>query len=408
MATITSNTEQVTEQEIVRSIQRYFDGCRQAYITDNRDLLHTVCASNMVGFGTGPHEKAKLRDDFEDSLFGPKTFPFEDIIFRLLWAHIECEGDMAFAGGEVDGRILMGGEWSDMPTLRGSFVFKHIKKQSPEMLPWQMYHLHYSFPDTQTEEENIDMRAVTEYNKELQQKVEEKTLELNIEREKSERLLLNVLPLPIAERLKNGENPIANRIENVTILFADIVNFTPLSARLTPDEVVELLDLIFSAFDRIIDKYKLEKIKTIGDAYMAAAGIPTPHDSPVTSVADAALEMQDVIQQIAPEYNLQLRIGINTGAAVAGVIGEKKFIYDLWGDAVNTASRMESNGVPGKIQCTTPVRLNLEQKYCFETRGEIEVKGKGILVTHFLLSRKPSDDIVASNEKRITQELKQF
>lgn len=295
---------------------------------------------------------------------------------------------MAFAAGEVDGQILMNGVWSDMPVLRGSFVFKHQSPPSPGILPWQMHHLHYSFPDTQTEDENIDMRAVNEYNKELQKKVEEKTLELNQEREKSEKLLLNILPAPIAERLKNGENPIANRIDHVTILFADIVNFTPLSTQLLPDEVVELLDRIFSAFDRIIDKHNLEKVKTIGDAYMAVAGIPAPHESPIASIAEAAFEMQDIIQRITPEYNLQLRIGINTGTAVAGVIGEKKFIYDLWGDAVNVASRMESTGVPGRIQCTSAVRDHLEDKYYFETRGEIEVKGKGKLMTHFLTGKK--------------------
>ncbi|MEX0968048.1 MAG: adenylate/guanylate cyclase domain-containing protein [Bacteroidia bacterium] len=395
MVQITSNLNPATEAEIVKSIHRYFEGCSQAYRNDDRSILHTVCAPDLVGFGTGPHEKAQRRDGFEDTLFGPKNFPFQDIIFKLKWAHIERIGGMAYASCEVDGDVQMDNKWSSMPPLRGSFVFRYEEPSGAEVLPWQMIHLHYSFPDTQTEDENIDMRALAEYNRELERKVEEKTRELMIEREKSERLLLNILPGPIAERLKNGERPIANRVKEVTILFADIVNFTPLSNLLSPDEVVDLLDRIFSAFDRIIDNYKLEKIKTIGDAYMAVAGIPEQHLNQIESVALAALEMQEAIKTINKHHSLSLRIGINTGTAVAGVIGEKKFIYDLWGDAVNTASRMESQGVPGKIQCTQAVKEFLQDKYKFETRGEIEVKGKGLMVTHFLIGEKEGEaDVV--------------
>jgi|GEM_PF-3126365 len=388
MPEITSNTDAGTERDIVKSIQAYFDGCRQAYQTNERTILHQVCAAQMVGFGTGPHEKGRFRDEFEDSLFGPKSFPFQDIFFRLLWADITVSGKMALAAGEVDGQILMDGAWSDMPALRGSFVFQYEEPVSDEMCPWQMYHLHYSFPDTQTEDENIDMRAVTEYNKELMRKVEEKTIELNREREKSEKLLLNVLPVSIAERLKNGENPIADRIDHVTILFADIVNFTPLSSDLSPDEVVRLLDKVFSVFDKIAATYQLEKIKTIGDAYMAVAGIPLPHHAPAEAVVEAAFEMQEAIQSLNAEYDLQLRIGINTGTAVAGIIGKQKFSYDLWGDAVNVASRMESHGIPGKIQCTTAVRERLEDRYLFETRGLVEIKGKGDILTHLIMGKK--------------------
>lgn len=381
------------EREIIRSIQRYFDGCNRAYATNERDLLHTVCAPEMVGFGTGAHEKARSRNEFEDTLFGPKEAPFEEIIFRLAWVQIDREGMMATAYAEVDGEILMKDERVEMPALRASFVFRYREPQSEDILPWQLVHLHYSFPDTQTPDENIDMRSLTEYNRQLEQKVVEKTNELREEKQKSENLLLNILPPVIAERLKEGESPIADRADDIVILFADIVNFTPLSSRLPADEVVQLLDEVFSRFDEIAERHGLEKIKTIGDAYMVVAGIPEPQENCLERAAEAALEMQAVMSGIGNNGPMSLRIGLNSGSAVAGVIGQKKFAYDLWGDAVNVAARMESHGVPDRIQCTDDVRHRLDGKYLFETRGQVEIKGKGLMTTHFLLGRS-SDSVI--------------
>ena len=214
--------------------------------------------------------------------------------------------------------------------------------------------------------------------------------DLKAEREKAEQLLLNILPQPIANRLKKEERTIADSFNEATVLFADIVGFTNLSAHTPPVELVNLLNQIFSAFDRLAEQHGLEKIKTIGDAYMVVGGIPTPGSDRAQAVAEMALDMLKAIQQFNAlnhaEFNM--RIGINTGPVVAGVIGLKKFIYDLWGDTVNIASRMESQGIPGCIQVTDATYERLKDKYEFEQRGVIQVKGKGEMMTYLLLGRK--------------------
>jgi class 3 adenylate cyclase len=213
---------------------------------------------------------------------------------------------------------------------------------------------------------------------------------LRDEQEKSERLLLNILPPAIATKLKKGEKNIADGFAEVTILFADMVGFTQLSEKISPPELVSLLNNIFSRFDRLTDKHDLEKIKTIGDAYMVVGGLPIPRDNNAEAIADMALDMLAEISLFNAEKNLNLsiRIGINTGPVVAGVIGTKKFIYDLWGDAVNTASRMESHGIPDAIQVSETSYNLLKEKYLFEKRGKISIKGKGEMNTYLLLSRK--------------------
>jgi adenylate cyclase len=212
--------------------------------------------------------------------------------------------------------------------------------------------------------------------------------QLKEEQEKSERLLLNILPKTIADQLKQSPQIIADNFADVTVLFADIVDFTALSAQLSPRELVELLNEIFSAFDALAEHHGLEKIKTIGDAYLVVGGLPTPNPNHVQAIADMALEMQSKITQIPTHRPLRMRIGIHTGAVGAGVIGTTKFTYDLWGDTVNTASRMESLGLPGKIQVTATTYERLRDQYLFEERGAIDVKGKGEMVTYFLLGKK--------------------
>jgi adenylate cyclase len=210
---------------------------------------------------------------------------------------------------------------------------------------------------------------------------------LEAERERSERLLLNVLPEPIAERLKSGTEVIAEHYDAVSVLFADLVGFTGHAAVMAPDDLVRLLDQIFSAFDRLVDAEGVEKIKTIGDAYMVAGGLPEPRADHVQAVARTALAMRDEIASIARLTGhgwLDVRIGIETGPVVAGVIGRRKFIYDLWGDTVNTASRMESHGLPGEIQVTERVAAALGPEFSVVPRGTIDVKGKGAMVTYLL------------------------
>jgi len=209
------------------------------------------------------------------------------------------------------------------------------------------------------------------------------------EQERSERLLLNVLPSTIAARLKTSSAVIADGFADVTVLFADIVNFTPLSDRVSPEQLVKLLDELFTDFDGLVERFNLEKIKTIGDAYMVAGGLPVERPDHAQAVADMALEMNKAVGRHGASAGdgFSLRIGMDTGPVVAGVIGRKKFIYDLWGDTVNTASRMESQGIPGRIHVTARTRDRLADAFELESRGEIQVKGKGPMTTYFLLGR---------------------
>ncbi|MDY7021754.1 MAG: adenylate/guanylate cyclase domain-containing protein [Cyanobacteriota bacterium] len=213
---------------------------------------------------------------------------------------------------------------------------------------------------------------------------------LRLEKEKSEQLLLNVLPQTIAEQLKQQPGLIAERFEQATILFADITDFTGLASEMSPTELVSLLNQIFSSFDRLAERHGLEKIKTIGDAYMVVGGLPIPKPDHAEAIAQMALDMQQEIYHFKRQDNqiLNIRIGINTGPVVAGVIGLKKFSYDLWGDAVNIASRMESHGEVGKIQVSASTYKLLKHKYLLEKRGLVQVKGRGEMLTYWLKSRK--------------------
>jgi adenylate cyclase len=211
-------------------------------------------------------------------------------------------------------------------------------------------------------------------------------------RQRSERLLLNILPDSIAVQLKESPATIADGHREVTVLFADIVDFTDMTADADPVDVVNLLNDIFSEFDQLAEKYGLEKIKTIGDAYMVAAGLPEPRPDHAEATVAFALEMLAVVKRFEGFEGepIRLRVGINTGPVVAGVIGRNKFIYDLWGDAVNVASRMESNGLANEIQVTAAVKEKLQGRYQFEARGPVYVKGKGEMTTYLLTTNDDS------------------
>lgn len=223
----------------------------------------------------------------------------------------------------------------------------------------------------------------------LQQLQTEKEL-LQIEKDKSENLLLNILPKAVADRLKHGEQTIANGHATVTVLFADLVGFTELARRTTPADLVSLLNGIFTAFDLLVERHELEKIKTIGDSYMLAGGIPIHRADHAQAVADIALEMIQTLAALNAERgtSLRVRIGINTGPIVAGVIGKRKFTYDLWGDTVNLASRMESSGVPGLVHVSESTYEALKGDFDLEERGITQVKGVGEVRTYFLKGRR--------------------
>jgi class 3 adenylate cyclase len=205
----------------------------------------------------------------------------------------------------------------------------------------------------------------------------------------NERLLLNILPSPIADRLRAGELLIADRFDDVTLMFADIVEFTRLSASLSPHELVGVLNEVFTVFDGLVDRYGLEKVKTIGDAYMVVGGMPERSDDHPERIVAMALDLAESVGRIeaATRLGITFRIGIHCGPVVAGVIGTRKFIYDVWGDTVNMASRMESLGVPGRVQVTHAIADRIGSSFDLEARGLIEVKGKGPTPTYFVLRR---------------------
>lgn len=205
-------------------------------------------------------------------------------------------------------------------------------------------------------------------------------------RRENEELLLNILPAPIADRLKSGDEHIADNFTEVTVLFADIVGFTQLAASMPAQAVVEVLNDLFTRFDMAAQELGIEKIKTIGDAYMAVCGLPNACEDHTERMVKMALRMMKIAREYSTDSGkvLQLRIGVNAGPVVAGIIGRRKFIYDLWGDTVNLASRMESHGLPDAVQVTRPVYDKLRELYSFEARGPIDVKGKGSVDTWLL------------------------
>jgi class 3 adenylate cyclase len=210
--------------------------------------------------------------------------------------------------------------------------------------------------------------------------------ELRTEKERSETLLLNILPRTIVERMRRGETVIADRVAEATVLFSDLVDFTSLAARFSAEQTVALLGDIFSRFDALAARLGLEKIKTTGDGYMVAGGLPEARTDHAVAVAEMALAMLDAVETAGGTFGqpLQLRIGLNTGALIAGVLGTHKFVYDVWGDTVNTAKRMESYGLPGRVHVSAATRRALGNAFRFEPRGPLEIKGKGSMETYFL------------------------
>jgi guanylate cyclase len=212
----------------------------------------------------------------------------------------------------------------------------------------------------------------------------------NLFQEKSETLLLNILPKEIAAILKNESRTIAEHYDEASVLFADMVGFTPLSAKLPPVEMVELLNEVFSFFDSLLDKYKVEKIRTIGDSYMVASGVPRGRPDHAKALVHMALEMREYVMShtFGKGQRVKFRIGINSGSMIAGVIGKRKFVYDVWGDAVNIASRMESHGMGGAVQITQDTYELIKEEFVCEPRGTVNVKGKGEMEVWLVHSAK--------------------
>ena len=224
----------------------------------------------------------------------------------------------------------------------------------------------------------------------IQARLEEAHQLLQIEQDRSERLLLNILPGPIAERLKNSNQPIADGFANVSVMFVDIVNFTRIAEGLSPQQVFAMLNRVFSSFDELAEKYGLEKIKTIGDAYMVAGGLNDQLSDYSAALVSMALEMRDLLKHDfhVNRMHLEVRIGVGTGPVVAGVVGKKKFIYDLWGDTVNIASRITSEGVPGMVHVDEATYRKLRDSFDFEAPQTLFLKGKGDMTVYRVIGRK--------------------
>jgi adenylate cyclase len=239
------------------------------------------------------------------------------------------------------------------------------------------------------------LRHSIQEKQKMQAKVEEAHRLLTAEQARSERLLLNILPSPIAERLKQSDQPIADGFADVTVMFADIVNFTQVAAHMSPNQVFSMLNRIFYAFDELAERFSLEKIKTIGDAYMVAGGLNQMHSDYSGAIADMAMAMRDLLKGdfAVNSAHLEIRIGIGTGPVVAGVVGKKKFIYDLWGDTVNIASRITTEGVPGMIQVDSTTYHRLAEQFAFHEPQTIYLKGKGNMTVYRLIGRRSSATI---------------
>jgi class 3 adenylate cyclase len=229
---------------------------------------------------------------------------------------------------------------------------------------------------------------IRDYAQGLEKLVEKRTNDLKREKELSESLLYNILPKLVANRIQQGETMIADYFPNATVIFCDIVGFTTIASHTSPTRLVEMLNQIFSEFDQLTDFYQLEKIKTTGDAYMAVAGVPKQNPAHAEVTALMAFDMMKAINKLQTTLSekIKVRIGIHSGAVVAGIVGKRKFAYDLWGDTVNIASRMESQGIAGKIHCSEVFYRLLADKFTFEERGTMEIKGKGKMLTYFLIS----------------------
>ncbi|MBU1235776.1 MAG: adenylate/guanylate cyclase domain-containing protein [Gammaproteobacteria bacterium] len=242
------------------------------------------------------------------------------------------------------------------------------------------------------------LRYSIQEKQKIQARLQEAHVALEAEQERSERLLLNILPSPVAERLKASDQTIADGFADVTVMFADIVEFTRMAAHMSPEEVFAMLNRVFSAFDELAEKFGLERIKTIGDAYMVAGGLNQNNACHSEAIADMAIAMRDLLQRdfSINATKLQARIGIGSGPVVAGVVGKKKFIYDVWGDTVNIASRVTSEGSPGMIQCDVPTWERLRDRFEFMDPRTLHLKGKGDMTVYRLLGRKAPSVSAAS------------
>ena len=368
------NTE---EKEVLETHDIFWQGLA------NRDLdkRFSVCSDDITFFGTGQHEHAVGKEQYRmmneiGLLQYPNPFEINiDWIKVRVIRHVACvECDTTWI------KTMNGKPVKDF--LRLSTILKKVDDN------WEVIHVHGSEPDYRLQPgEFMTNETIFERNRDLERQVFERTKELFEEKQKSDNLLLNILPEKVAEELKTKGTADAKLYSHVTVLFTDFKDFTLMCEHLTPHEIVSELHECFKAFDNIMAKYNIEKIKTIGDGYLAVSGLPVSHDNHAIDIVNAALEIRNFIKERNPikaENHLDIRIGVHTGEVVAGIVGIKKFAYDIWGDTVNIAARMEQNCIPGKVNISETTYDLIKNKFNCEYRGEIEAKHKGKLKMYFV------------------------
>ena len=354
----------------------------QAYADRDLDLRFSVCADDVTFFGTGQHERAVGKARYRDmNQKGVEQYPHPFTI-ETLWQEVRVHGDAAWVECDTvwiqrmeDGRI-------SKDVLRLTTIYKRMDGR------WWVAHVHGSEPDYRLKEGEYMVNAdVWQRNRELEHEVENRTRELKAEKARSETLLLNILPEAVAEELKASGSATAKLYSHVTVLFTDFKNCTQVSERLSPQELVDELNTCFTAFDNLLAKYHVEKIKTVGDAYLAVAGLPVANENHAENMVSLALDIRDYIKHrkaTLGDRSFDIRIGVHSGEVVAGIVGVRKFAYDIWGDTVNTAARMEQNCPIGHINISESTHALVKDRFACAYRGEIEAKGKGLLKMYFV------------------------
>ena len=348
----------------------------QAYARRDLDLRFSVCGDDVTFFGTGLHERAVGKAQYRAmNQKGVEQYP-EPFTIETLWRTV---------------RVLSGMAWVECDTLwiqhTGGITIKEVVRITTIFDrrdgKWCVVHVHGSEPDYRLQEgEYMTNASIVQRNRELERQVVQRTQELQQEKARSDDLLLNILPEMVADELKANGTSAARLYARVTVLFTDFKNFTQVSELLTPQQLVDELHACFTAFDNLLGKYQVEKIKTVGDAYLAVAGLPAENDHHASQVVDLALDIRDYIRArkaTLGQKSFDIRIGVHSGEVVAGIVGIRKFAYDIWGDTVNTAARMEQNCPIGEVNISSATYDLVKDRFSCTYRGEIEAKNKGLL-----------------------------
>ncbi len=353
----------------------------QSYARRDLEGRFAVCADDATFIGTGRHEQARNKEEYRAmNEKGAEQFPWPFTI-RPIWTRVRVFGDVAWTECDSDFSFTHDGD-----TLR--LVLRHTTILHRRDGRWLVVHVHASEPDHRLHEgEYMNIPAMVVRNKELEGQVAERTRQLMLEKQRSEILLLNILPEQVAEELKSSGRTEARLFSDVTVLFTDFMDFTKAGERLSPSDLVAELNDCFTAFDRMLPERRIEKIKTIGDAYMAVAGLPMPNAEHAADIVTMALEIQDFMKARQGKHRFGIRLGIHSGTVVAGIVGVKKFQYDIWGDTVNTAARMEQSSLAGAINISAATYALVKDRFRCIPRGAVEVKGKGPMEMYIVEGR---------------------